>query len=65
MRCEECWGGVKEEAPCVCDTQRELADTPDTGTMEERFLRSPLDPRDEYRHAEDFNPPAWAERYGE
>lgn len=63
MRCEECWGGVKEEAPCICATRLELADMPDTGAMDERFLLPPRDVRDEYRHPEDFNPPAWAERY--
>jgi len=31
--------------------------------MDPRFLLPPLDPRDEFRHPEDFNPPAWAERY--
>lgn len=61
MRCPTCNGGT-EQAPCVCATEAELANTPEL-TLDERWLLAPRDPRDEYRHAEDFNPPEWAERY--
>lgn len=58
MRCPTCNGGT-HDAPCVCETEAELADTPDypMGT-----LFAPRDVRDEYRSPEDFNLPAWAER---
>lgn len=62
MRCPDCGGGAKEECPCVCETQMELADTPDY-EISARFLLPPRDARDEYRHPEDFTPPEWAERY--
>jgi hypothetical protein len=61
MRCLICNGGTPE-APCVCETEAELANTPDY-PMDERFMLPPRDPRDEYRSPEDFTPPAWAERY--
>jgi hypothetical protein len=60
MRCPTCNGGTPE-APCVCETESELANTPDY-TIDPRFLLPP-DVRDEHRHPEDFSPPAWAERY--
>lgn len=61
MRCSEC-GGYGVESPCVCATEAELANTPEL-TLDERWLLAPRDPRDEYRHPEDFNMPAWAERH--
>jgi hypothetical protein len=61
MRCPTCYGGTPA-APCVCETQAELADTQDTGEIDPRFLLT-QDVRDEHRHAEDFNPPAWIERH--
>lgn len=61
MRCPTCYGGT-ETAPCVCEAQAELSDTPDTGAMDPRFILTP-DVRDEYRDPDDFNPPAWAERH--
>lgn len=63
-RCPTCYGGTPE-APCVCETQAALADTPDTGESDSRLLLPPRDSRDEYRHPHDFCPPAWAERYEE
>lgn len=62
MRCPDCGGGVNDGSPCVCATEAELANTPEL-TLDERWLLAPRDPRDEYTHAEDFAPPAWAERY--
>lgn len=56
--CPDCFGGVKEEAPCVCESERTLPEGPG---IDSRFLLPPLDPRDESRHPDDFNLPAWAE----
>jgi hypothetical protein len=62
MRCPECGGGVNYWAPCVCATEAELANTPEL-TLGARWLLPPRDVRDEWTHPDDFNPPAWAERY--
>jgi hypothetical protein len=61
MRCPEC-GGRGADSPCVCATEAELAHAPEL-TLDERWMLAPRDPRDEHTHPEDFNPPAWAERY--
>lgn len=55
----DCFCGAKGDVPCVCQTELELADTPDTGEIDSRFLLTPRDVRDEYRHAEDFNGADW------
>lgn len=54
-----CFCGSKDSTPCVCETQAELADTPDAGEIDPRFILAPRDTRDEYRSPEDFSGPDW------
>lgn len=61
MRCPTCYGGTNPDAPCVCATEYELANTPEL-TLDERWILAPRDVRDEYRDPDDFNLPDWAER---
>lgn len=58
----DCFCGANGEMLCVCQTESELADTPDTGAIDQRFLLSPVDSRDEHRDPDDYTNPDWWEK---